>query len=54
VLELRSRTDTLVMLQEKMQEYMASGVRLAWLINPQNQQVDIKLQLTNILDEPTS
>jgi Uma2 family endonuclease len=41
VLELRSRTDALAMLREKMQEYMASGVRLAWLVNPQEQQVEI-------------
>jgi Uma2 family endonuclease len=41
VLELRSRTDALAMLREKMQEYMATGVRLAWLVNPQDQQVEI-------------
>ena len=28
-------------LQEKMQEYRESGVRLGWLINPQDQQVEI-------------
>jgi len=44
VLELRSPTDTLKSLQEKMQEYMASGVRLAWLFNPQDQQVEIYRQ----------
>jgi len=27
-----------------MQEYMDSGVRLAWLINPQDQQVEIYRQ----------
>jgi Uma2 family endonuclease len=41
VIELRSPTDSLAMLQEKMQEYMDSGVRLGWLINPQDQQVEI-------------
>ena len=41
VLELRSRTDDLATLQAKMQEYIASGVRLGWLINPQDQQVEI-------------
>jgi Uma2 family endonuclease len=41
VIELRSPTDSLAMLQEKMQEYMHSGVRLGWLINPQDQQVEI-------------
>ncbi|MBD2323605.1 MULTISPECIES: Uma2 family endonuclease [Desertifilum] len=41
VIELRSRTDSLSQLQEKMQEYLASGLRLGWLINPQAQQVEI-------------
>ena len=44
VLELRSRTDDLETLQEKMQEYMDSGVRLGWLFNPQDQQVEIYRQ----------
>ncbi|ASC70041.1 hypothetical protein XM38_009710 [Halomicronema hongdechloris C2206] len=44
VIELRSPTDSLSMLQEKMQEYMDSGVRLGWLINPQDQQVEIYRQ----------
>jgi Uma2 family endonuclease len=41
VIELRSRTDDLETLQEKMQEYLDSGVRLGWLFNPQDQQVEI-------------
>ena len=41
VLEIRSRTDKLATLQEKMQEYLDSGVRLGWLFNPQGQQVEI-------------
>jgi Uma2 family endonuclease len=41
VIELRSRTDRLNPLQEKMQEYQNSGLQLGWLINPQNQQVEI-------------
>jgi Uma2 family endonuclease len=41
VIELRSRTDPLDLLQEKMEEYMASDVRLGWLFNPQDQQVEI-------------
>jgi Uma2 family endonuclease len=40
-IELRSRTDRLKPLQNKMQEYLASGLRLGWLINPQNKQVEI-------------
>ncbi|MFN9175247.1 MAG: Uma2 family endonuclease [Synechocystis sp.] len=41
VIELRSRTDNLSDLQAKMQEYLASGLRLGWLVNPQQQQVEI-------------
>ena len=41
VVELRSRTDTLEDVQQKMQEYIANGVRLGWLLNPQDQQVEI-------------
>jgi Uma2 family endonuclease len=41
VIELRSRTDSLAQLQVKMQEYLTSGLRLGWLINPQDQQVEI-------------
>jgi Uma2 family endonuclease len=41
VIELRSRTDSLTSLREKMREYLASGLRLGWLINPQQQQVEI-------------
>jgi Uma2 family endonuclease len=44
VIELRSRTDKLADLQEKMEEYLASGVRLGWLFNPQDQQVEIYRQ----------
>ena len=41
VIELRSASDSLHPLQEKMQEYQANGVRLGWLINPQARQVEI-------------
>lgn len=41
VIELRSRTDDLAVLQAKMQEYAENGVRLGWLIKPQDQQVEI-------------
>lgn len=41
VVELRSRTDTLEDVQQKMQEYLTNGVRLGWLLNPQDQQVEI-------------
>ena len=41
VIELRSRTDSLKLLKEKMEEYLDSGLKLGWLINPQQQQVEI-------------
>jgi Uma2 family endonuclease len=41
VIELRSKTDSLKKLQEKMAEYRLNGVRLGWLINPQQKQVEI-------------
>jgi Uma2 family endonuclease len=44
VIELRSRTDSLQTLQEKMQEYMDSNVQLGWMFNPQDQQVEIYRQ----------
>lgn len=44
VMELRSPTDDLAMLQAKMQEYLNSGVRLGWMFNPQEQQVEIYRQ----------
>ncbi|MGD1865561.1 MAG: Uma2 family endonuclease [Phormidesmis sp.] len=41
VVELRSSSDSLKPLQEKMQEYMNNGVRLGWLINRKDKQVEI-------------
>ncbi len=41
VIELRSDTDRMPKLREKMEEYRSNGVRLGWLIDPQNKQVEI-------------
>ncbi len=41
VLELRSPTDSLSVLQDKMQEYMENGAQLGWLIDPVRRQVFI-------------
>jgi Uma2 family endonuclease len=41
VVELRSASDSLSKLQVKMQEYIENGARLGWLIDPQNQRVEI-------------
>ena len=56
VIELRSETDRLSKLQEKMEEYRANGVRLGWLINPQQQQVEIYRigREVEILEYPTT
>jgi len=39
VIELRSPSDRLSDLQEKMEEYLDNGARLGWLIDPENRQV---------------
>lgn len=44
VVELRSATDRLKPMQAKMQEYLDSGLRLGWLIDPQNQKIEIYRQ----------
>ncbi|MDZ8235777.1 MAG: Uma2 family endonuclease [Nostoc sp. ChiQUE01a] len=56
VVELRSASDSLKTVQEKMREYMNNGVRLGWLIDPQNQRVEIYRpgQDVEILPSPTS
>ena len=56
VIELRSRTDSLNQLQEKMQEYLDSGLQLGWLINPQAQEVEIYRpnQTVEIVPLPTN
>ncbi|WP_424101282.1 Uma2 family endonuclease [Moorena producens] len=54
VIELRSKSDSLKELRAKMQEYMDNGLRLGWLIDPQNQRVHIYRsgQKTEIIDNP--
>ncbi|MEO1394398.1 MAG: Uma2 family endonuclease [Cyanobacteria bacterium J06634_5] len=54
VIELRSQTDSLSKLQNKMQEYMGNGTQLGWLIDPQNKQVEIYQinQAVEVLENP--
>lgn len=61
VIELRSESDSLVNLKEKMQEYIENGVSLGWLIDPVNKrvyvyhpnsEVEISENPTEILGEP--
>ena len=56
VIELRSATDSLKSLQEKMQEYQRLGVKFGLLINPKNKQVEIYRlgQPTELLEAPTA
>ncbi|MBI3798143.1 MAG: Uma2 family endonuclease [Deltaproteobacteria bacterium] len=54
VVELRSRTDRLADLQEKMQEYMDNGARLGWLLDPLDKRVHVYRpdQPVEVIDNP--
>ena len=54
VLELMSPTDNLITVQNKMEEYMSNGVRLGWLINPEDKEVEVYLpeNVKKVLDYP--
>jgi Uma2 family endonuclease len=56
VVELRSFSDSLEKVREKMKEYMDNGAHLGWLINPKNQQVEIfrPNQDVEIVQSPTT
>ncbi len=56
VIELRSRTDRLTTLQEKMAEYIENGAQLGWLIDPIAKRVFIYRpdQPVESLDQPES
>lgn len=41
VIELRSNSDRLPVLREKMEKYLANGARLGWLIDPETRTVEI-------------
>ncbi|MCV3213570.1 Uma2 family endonuclease [Plectonema radiosum NIES-515] len=48
VIELRSRTDSLKELQDKMQEYIDNGATLGWLIDRKNKRVEIYRPLKKV------
>ena len=54
VIELRSPSDSLDVLKNKMNEYMRAGVRLGWLIDPETETVSIYQPdaSTTTLDRP--
>ncbi len=56
VVELVSETDDVEDTQAKMREYLANGLQLGWLINPQAKQVEIYCphQSVEILQSPIS
>jgi Uma2 family endonuclease len=56
VIELMSPTDELDELQNKMKEYIDCGVKLGWLINPDQRQVEIYRQekAKEVLDNPSN
>lgn len=56
VIELRSSSDSLKKLREKMQEYLDNGVGLGWLIDTTKKQVEIYRlgQDIEILESPTT
>ena len=53
VIELRSASDSLKDLQEKMLEYLENGAKLGWLIDPQEKKVHVyTAENIEILDNP--
>ncbi|MGB1241240.1 MAG: Uma2 family endonuclease [Chitinophagales bacterium] len=55
VIEIRSKTDVLKTLKEKMKEYILNGTRLAWLLDMKNEEVymyrpDLKEDETEVAD----
>lgn len=56
VVELRSPSDPLASVEQKMREYLGNGARLGWLIDPQQRRVHVyrvKAEV-EVLDEPSS
>ncbi len=56
VVELRSKSDDMSKLKEKMDEYVAQGIRLGWLIDPRGRTVEIYRPGRPVekLDKPTT
>lgn len=54
VVELRSRTDSLSNLNAKMEEYIANGAALGWLIDPLQRKVHVYRSgaIPEVLDDP--
>jgi Uma2 family endonuclease len=56
IIELRSPNDSLAELNQKMEQWIANGVQLGWLIDPENKTVSIYRpgEQSEILTHPTS
>jgi Uma2 family endonuclease len=56
VVELRSTSDPLPLLQEKMAEYMSNGARLGFLIDPEERRVHVYREQgrTEVMEQPAS
>lgn len=54
IVELRSPTDSLTLIQAKMDEYMENGARLGWLIDPEGLKVHVYQQdkAVSVLENP--
>ncbi|MBA3534675.1 MAG: Uma2 family endonuclease [Ardenticatenales bacterium] len=52
----RSTTDSLKVLKEKMEEYIANGVQLGWLLDPEQRQLYVYQpdQTVDLLNDPKS
>lgn len=55
VVELRSGSDRIDSLRDKMKEYIDNGARLGWLLDPQNRSVEIyrPSKTVEVLENPT-
>jgi Uma2 family endonuclease len=56
VIELRSPTDNLRPLQDKLQEYLGNGAQLGWLIDPLTRRVHVYLpqRQPQVLEAPST
>lgn len=54
VIEIRSKTDSLDMLKEKMREYIDNGVKLGWLFDRKNQQAFVYRADQSVTEYPVT
>ncbi len=56
LVELKSSSDEIEDVQAKMKEYLANGLQLGWLLNPENQTVEVYQPnvAVEVLQQPTS